>query len=278
MSIRNKRNYKLVFGSGSDAIVVTPPFNITFDGIKSLSGKAANTLDVEIFNLNRQHRESLVKDVDVNVTRYIPIELSVGYGDKLNVIYKGSVLRGFNKRNGPDHITRLECLDGGLDLTQSFTSRAIVDNKNAVKMCLLDMPNTTEGKIKARPDLIRPRVLVGPTGEILDKLAGDDNFFIDNEQVYMLGSDQVVTTNAARVNPSTGLLDTPERDQGIITIETMLNPSIRLGGLVELESTTAPHLDGLYKVDTIGYKGEYDGSDWRQTVSGILAYDYEMIL
>jgi len=40
---------------------------------------------------------------------------------------------------------------------------------------------------------------------------------------------------------------------------------------------TAPHLNGVYRLETITYKGDNYGSTWGQTVSCILQPNYTVI-
>lgn len=273
---RFERNYELVFGTGATAVTVRPPFRIAFDGNKSF-GSLANRLNVDIYNLTPANRQALVRDEVTNADVVIPIQLSVGYQDRLETIFKGTVHRGFTGRNGVDFISRLECLDGGADILNSFVSTTVIGAQQLVDAILADMPNLTAGQISRRGDLIRPRVLVGNAAKLLEDVANGDELFIDQEQVYIIKSDEAVTLNAVEVSPNTGLLNTPERDQGIITFETMLNPAIRLGGVVSLESTTAPHLNGIYRVDTITYKGDYEGTEWLQLVRGVQSANFRTV-
>lgn len=274
---RFNRDYELTIGIGDTAVTIRPPLRIVYDGTKSLS-RAANRLDVHIYNLTRAKREALVKDIDIQATKYIPITLKVGYEGRLEQIYKGSVHIGSNSRQGANHVTKLECLDGGFDIRNSFTSKTVKGSENAVDAAVEDMPNTGKGKITSpENDLVRPKVMVGNSADMLAEAIGEADFFIDSEQVYILKSNEVVSLAAAKVSAGTGLLDTPERDQGIISFASMMNPTIRLAGLVDLEAETAPHLNGLYRVDTINYKGDYDGASWAQFCKGVLAQGVELI-
>jgi len=61
-----------------------------------------------------------------------------------------------------------------------------------------------------------------------------------------------------------------------LTFVTMLNPAIKLGGLVKLETVFTHYLDGIYKVKAITISGDTDGDDWSQLVVCIKAPNYEV--
>ena len=55
-----------------------------------------------------------------------------------------------------------------------------------------------------------------------------------------------------------------------VTFSTLMNPFIKIGGRVNLSSKVAPHLDGIYRVDSIVYNGDNRGQDWKQDCTGFL--------
>lgn len=268
--MRFDRDYELVIGFDDQALVIRPPLRIAFSGQKSITG-GLNKLNLAIYNLKESNRLRIVKDPTDPTdqkSKYIPIQLKVGYDGKLDKVFKGSVHRGYNERQGPDIISKIECLDGGFDAITSFTSKTIVGKDDAVKAIIADMANTKPGKITKQKQLIRPKVLVGNSYQLIEQsLANDEDFFIDNEAIYIIKNDEIVSTFVPNVNSATGLIGTPTRDQGKVTFETFMNLELNLAGLCKLESDIAPHINDIYKIDTIGYDGDYMGSDWKMTVT-----------
>ena len=273
--LRFDRNYELVITVGSTKITIKPPMRIAFNCDKSTRG-GLNSLNLQVSNLQESTRLKLVKDTEER--KRILIELSIGYGDSLGLIYKGSVMTGLNARNGADIVTTLDCLDGGFDAQRSYTSRTLKSGQAIVDSVLGDMVNTEKGKVTAQSDLLRPKVLVGNSLKLLrDRLADDEALFIDNEQLSIIKNDEVVSRLIPIVNAATGLISTPEREQKRVTFKTQLNPAIITGGLSKLEAKTAPHLDGIYKIDTISYSGDNYGSEWAQACTGELRPNYKVL-
>lgn len=273
---RFDRDFKLtVQVSAGRTVEIAPPLRVSFSANKSVSG-GLNKLTLNIFNLQESNRLALVKDAEQNTQ--IPLSFSVGYNSELKLLFKGTVHRGSNSREGTDLVTELECLDGGFDLLTSFTSQTVKGKARSVDSILADMPNTGKGKLTNQQELIRPKVLVGASSKLIDELIGDgETWYIDDEKLYIIKDDEVVSSYIPVVSAVTGLLNTPTREQSKVTFDTLMNPTLKIAGLCQLRSTTAPHLDGVYKIESIGYTGDNYGAKWSQSVTGILASNYTVL-
>jgi len=266
---RFSRNYVLVITVDGRNVVITPPMQIVFEVTKSIRG-GLNKMNIQITNLAESKRLSLVKDAEQR--KIMPIGLSVGYQDRIELIFKGTIHTGSNSRQGPDLLTSLECLDGGEDFLNSFTARTVEGGRRAIDAALEDMPNTGTGKITDRPVLTRPKVLVGNSARLIDDMVGPgETWYIDDEQLYVIKDNEVTSGLKPVVSAATGLISTPTRDSKLVTFETLMNPSVKIGGLASLKSSTAPHLDGIYRIETISYSGDNYGAAWTQTCTGTLA-------
>jgi len=269
MTDRFGRNYELVVGEGLTAVIIKPPMRIVFSCSKSGDGQGVNRMSCRIYNLKSDTRLRLVKDAE-DLDKYIKFQLMVGYGDTIETIFKGSVHVGHNRFEMPDHVTTLESLDGGVDFLKSYTSATVKGSSAAVNQLLKDMPNTEIGKITNLANLSRPKVLVGNSIECLSSMLDPDtNWYIDSEQLYVVRGTEVTQNYIPVLSASTGLLNTPERQNRIVGCETMMNPALRIGGRCELKSKNAPHLNAVYKIYSIEYNGDYEGQDWKQSIKMI---------
>lgn len=267
---RFDRNYELTI----NGLVIKPPIRVAFSCDKTGGSGGRNRLTIKIYNLKESNRLALAKDKETQ--KYIPVSFSVGYDGALQLLFKGDVLSGKNYREGPEFITEIDALDGGYDLKNSFTSKTI--KTDAVNGLLDDFSNISKGKITKRQPLTRPRVLVGSTVKLLNEVMADgETWFIDNEELYVLKQNEVVSSFVPVVDASTGLLNTPVREQSKVSFSTLLNPTLRIAGLCYLKSKTAPHVNGIYKIENIGYSGDNYGSDWSQTVVGVVAANYKVV-
>jgi hypothetical protein len=269
------RDYQLTIGVGNQAVVVVPPINITFSATKS-TDVALNKLTLKVWNLRQANRLALVKDEDED--EYTPLELSVGYQGRMPLLFRGSVHKGEHQREGADFVNTIECLDGGQDALNSFTSVTVRGKDQAIRAALGDMPNTAEGAITPHTQLVRPKVLVGNSARLItDMLDDNEAMFIDDEQLFVLRNDEVRTDLAPLVTARTGLMNKPQASKGEVTFQTIMNPTLKVAGLCELASITAPSLNGVYRIKQINYSGDYTGSDWTQTVTAERAANYKEV-
>lgn len=261
---RTGRNYELFIEIDGRSVLVRPPIRVAFSGSKSVAG-GLNRIDLTVYNLEENKRLGIAKDPEQQ--KYIPLQFSVGYGDRLEPLFRGSVYTATNSRDGAEIVTEIECLDGGFDYQFSETDRTISAGADPVAALLQDMPNTSRGVIEPRQPLLRPKVMSGRTARMLDEITAEDEFwFIQDERLNIIKEGQQIGATIPLVSPATGLLETPEREQQVVTFKTRFNPAIKAGGLLELESTLAPQMNGTYQARTITYDGDLDGSAWEQTV------------
>lgn len=272
--MRYDRDYELTIQTELErAIVVRPPFNIAFSADKS-TDKSLNKMNIKVFGLNEANQLAIVKNAQEK--KNFEVALKVGYKDGIETIFRGYVNIGERSRQGADLPLVLECIDGGYDARFSFTSKT-VKGKSAIDSILEDMPNTKRGKITEQKKLIRPRVLVGNSWKLIREQLNDEQYFIDNGQLNILNGNEVVSSFIPVVQASTGLISTPTREESTVTFQTMMNPSLKIGGLCSINSVYAPALNGIYKINTIGYDGEYEGASWMQTVTCDLTKDYVVL-
>lgn len=256
-------------------MTVRPPLRIAFSALKSISGMGLNKMDCTIYGLKESSRDIFQKDVEQQ--KLVNIQLKIGYQGDLKTIFSGQLHRGNSKLTSNGYETAFQCLDGGYDFFHSFTSRTVAGKDNAIDSILGDMPNTEKGKVTKFQQLARPKVLMGNSYNLLRNMVGEnESIHIEKGRVNILKDNEVIKTSVPLIDAESGLIDTPERESGIVTFTSVLNPFIVPAGKVNLVSAVAKHLNGFYKVDTIGYKGDTEGTDWNQkvtclTVGGLIA-------
>jgi len=268
------RDYEIIVTTkNGEVIKISPNIRIQFEATKSVKG-GLNSCRVSIYNLNETNRRHLVKDKTDQKTM-MPFLLQAGY-EKIETIFQGTITESYSERRGADIITTLVCHDGGHDFLTSYTSKTV--KSNDIEYILEDMPNIKKGKVTKRVKLHRPKVLVGSSFKIIeDMLKEDETVFIDNEKLHILKDNEITDDLSVIVSPETGLLKTPSKKESEVTFQTMMNPSLKISGLCEIQSTISKELNGVYKVNTIKYSGDTDGADWKQEVSCSLSEKYEVV-
>lgn len=284
MTDRFLRDYRLTIGIGAQAVVISPPFRIRFSVDKSDKADL-NKATIKIDGLNEDKRRRLVRDPDEKPEKdkdgkdkptsnsnkgYFPVLLEIGYQGKLETIFRGSIDEaGSVRENDGQFVTTISAMDGGEDFLRGFVATSVTSKAAAIDAALGTMPNTKKGKIGAQADISRPKILVGNSMAVISEMLDPgQRWFIDDERLNILGGNEVVSGYVPVVSAETGLINTPEADKKEVTVTTFLNPSIKVGGLYQLISVTAPHRNGVYKCKLITYSGDIDGSDWFQRVTG----------
>jgi hypothetical protein len=265
---RFNRNYQLIIEVEGGLVDIRPSLGIAFSITKSIYG-GLNKANIKVTNLNESNRLKLVKDVEDNIN--IPFQLYVGYGTDLDLLFKGTMHKGSSSRSGVDFVTSIESLDGGFDFLNSFTSKTVKNKDAAIDGILGDMPNTVKGFITPQNKVTRPIVMVGNSVKMIEKhINSEETYYIDDGKLYIINKTDITGDFIPVVSAETGLLNTPSRQNKRVSFSTLLNPSIKIGGRVKLVSVTAPHLDGIYKVEDCIYAGDYYGQDWNQDITGTL--------
>jgi len=267
MSFRFKRDYRLFIRlSEIDVVEIKPPLRIQFEGKKTIISDV-NELKLNIYNLNLDKRNKLIKDKaqQGEDDKYLQVILQVGY-DTLIDVFIGNIYEAGTRKQGADFITTLVCKDGGFDFRNSFTSKTVTPSVSIIDELLKDMPNTKKGKVTTSNPRVRPKVLVGATADLIqENLNNDETFFIENEKLNIIKENELIDNIAVVVSSNTGLLNTPLKQETFVIVETLINPAIKTGGQVQLISDII-ELNNLYRVDTIEYKGDLRGQDWKQVL------------
>ena len=271
---RFERDYQLIVRTPQSEVVVEPPFQISFDALKAIDGFGQNKLTIDVYNLAERNRLAMVKDTEESTN--IEVLFSVGYRGSRELIFNGRVQRGSNRREGADMVTQLYCLGVSGDFLRKFISKSV--KADQVDAILSGLSGIRRGKITELQQLIRPKVLIGTAPRLLSDIVGNDaTWYVDNGALNILKDDEVISSFIPVVSAETGLINTPEREQKLVTFETLMNPSIKIGGLVNLKTKTAPHLNGVYKIQTIAYTGDNYGDAWYQMCTGLLKPNYTVI-
>jgi hypothetical protein len=294
---RFNRNYSLeIITFNNQKITIQPEIKITFDVTKSVKG-GLNNGTIQIFNLSQSKRNQIVKDEDLEEedkekkeekkttsqedgirtlpADYMQFELKAGY-TKIETIFKGAISKASSKKQGADFVTTIEAYDGLYDMQNSYTSKVVKGKVS--EQIIKDMPTVKKGKITEQSPLLRPRVLVGNSFKILEEnLALNETYYVDDGVIHIIKEKEVTSGYIPLVNSETGLLNTPEKMQKEVKFETMMNPLLRIGGLMQLESLYDKRFNGIYKINTIHYTGDYSGNDWKQEVFCIACNDYKVV-
>lgn len=248
-----------------NAIVIEPPLTINFNIHRSVMS-ALNVMTLQIYNLSIGTRNSIFQDrFDIN--RY-KIVVEMGYvPDGMAVVFIGDIFEANSTREGANVITTIQARDGGFDTNQSTVSTTLKAGQTLNSTChflAAQFPNLRVGKITdetpgMKADYARPIILEGATFNLLKQYvlpSGLNQIWIDLEIVNITGIQEVIfNNNLLEIDASTGLINTPQRDNSFLTVTTLLEPRAIMGQSVAVKSSVLPQYNGVYKIVGVTHKG-----------------------
>jgi hypothetical protein len=252
--------------SGLD-ITIKLPFTVQFD-IERHNYASANRAEIRIYNLSKIHRAAI--QMDQWILGYMNVSFHAGYGEgpQWPLIFSGNAHRAYSYRQGVDFITVIEAFDGGNGIREAYTAFSAPAD-TPMNSILSQMANdlapygVSVGAISDFPGTVpRGQAFSGNTMQLLSELS-NNNAFIDSSALNILKAGDVIAREALLINSATGLLGTPIKEQTYILLETLFEPRVAVGTLVQVQSTTfTPSLeavkkpyDGTHEVSSVHHKG-----------------------
>lgn len=263
--IKFGRNYELkVETLSGSTLTIGLPFTCEFD-ITRNTLSSANVCQVRLYNLSELNRNQIYFNA-FNQSKFRSIILKAGYGDTLTTVFTGNISQAWSVREGVNFITQIECYDGGFAFVNGNVDIAFPAGTpltTVIATLMAQLPNISIGAIGNFTGVLnRGNTYSGNPAQLLFELTGGA-FFVDNGKAYALQSDEFVPQLGAAaqsqpivvVNDQTGLLNTPVLEQTIVRFEMLFEPSLNIGRLVSLQSTTNKNLNGIYKITSVKHRG-----------------------
>lgn len=254
-------------------VTIPPQFTVEFD-IERYFMSASQKGTFRIYNLAEKTRNLLRKDqYAMNVQR--GVQFRAGYGnDPLQLCFNGQLMLADSYRRGHDFITEIEAFDGGFAMANAYTASTVAAGTSARDVIIKlakSLPGTKGTPIVGNFDTSHPRArtLVGSTWGILLEESG--NFCtIDNGQVKALKNNEAIEAPIPVITAASGLLGSPRRSATNLEFDILFEPSLTVGQLVSLESSTNKLFNGVYKVSGFRHHGVISpvmSGECRSTVS-----------
>lgn len=260
------RQLKLVIGSDKESLEITN-LRVIFEVKKTLTPEP-NPAVIRIYNLNASHRNLLTSK------EFNRASLSVGY-EELRQIYAGDIVEANTLRDGEDFISELICGDGFKAYTSSMVNKTLSAGKSdaeilkentqsmGIETGVVDLPKDRQ--------LPRGKVMFGDPRELLHKIAknNDAQWSIQDGQMTVLPKDKVLADNEGFVlSQETGMVGSPEKTDDGLSLTCLCNPSLRIGGLVRVQSIMSEY-NGDYKITELSHEGDFLGDDWYSQITCI---------
>jgi hypothetical protein len=276
------RKVRATFSGSTGSLVVNPggiakhEMKIAFDISKGIES-SQNTAVVGIWNLNEGHRNAVGKELD-NITLeagYIP----PGESGNVGIIFKGQMRDVEHRRDGPDIITRLSCGDGDkafrrAAISKTFPKGTKVEDVVEELYKQMEKEGIDRGEWKFPQDMPpykRPYSMCGSCTRELDTIGRGRGFYWSSQNGVMeiMPADGYIG-GIVLITPETGMIDTPTITDNGVKVSALLNPEIRPGRRVRIESQTLEMNaeGGEYRVSQCAYNGDNRDGDFRVEIQG----------
>lgn len=276
------RKVRATLSGSAGSLVVNPggiathELKVAFEVSKGIES-SQNTASVSIWNLNEGHRNSVGKELD-------DITLEAGYmppngGSNVGIIFKGQIRDVEHTRQGPDIITTISCGDGDKAFRRATISKTFPKG-TAVKDVVEELYKQLEAEGIDRgewkfpedmPDFKRPYSMCGSCSRELDTIGRGRGFYWSSQNGVMeiIPADGFVG-GIVLITPRTGMVGTPTLTDNGVKVSALLNPEIRPGRRVRIESETLEMNaeGGEYRVSQCTYAGDNRDDDFVVDIHG----------
>lgn len=224
----------------------------------------ANTAKVTLYNIAPIVRESLAMGWEVTI--------QAGYQGIFSILFRGIIQKTKSHRDGPDIVTDMECLDGGNVLNYMTVSKTYPKGTSwiAVVQDVASYFNVHVGTVLGLPKATFPRGITvhGQCSQIIQRLCHPYRleFSIQDGLLTILPKDAHLGTMAIVLNKDTGLLGIPSVTLTGIEFEALLNPYLKAGQIVLLQSKNKLS-DGYCKIRGVKFQGDTFGEKWTAACS-----------
>lgn len=242
-----------------DVIQITNPFTLEFS-IQRKALASVNTGTFRIYNLNEDTRNSLYKDY-TNLLCLRKVVLRAGYEDPLPIIFSGNIkwCTSARKKGQTNFVTEIEAYDWSFAMSNSYSNWNIpgtVSKQRVIDQLIKDMSGlgVSRGLVRSYSEEYKDVVVSGETWERL-KTETQGACYIDNGKVNVLNEDDCFVGDINEISSRTGLLGSPKRSETYVMAEMLFEPTLVIGQLAELQTSSQKMFNGQYKVVGINHQG-----------------------
>jgi len=259
-------------------------FRIAFN-VELTSEKNANACSVSIYNLNRSSRSFLELErrprLSTNKTiRPLTLTLKAGLGPNPEILFQGQIdgEKTRTEKSGPDVITTVECGDGRFALRNTVINKTFapgVSLEQAIEHIRDQLGVGKSGNGNnwlgiTKETFSQGLTMSGSAPEILDQLATkqDLDWSIQDNKLQIKPKGQPIKLPTLIISPDTGLLSIPKRTNYGVEFSILLDPAIRPGRPVEVQSMYLNQDRGsnYFIVKRVQTQGDNFTGAWASTV------------
>jgi|SRR5579884_2617901 len=280
MSLLYGRVAKVIVGPPGQIGKEVTDLRITFK-IEKTSESNPNTATISVYNMAKDTRSLCEKKGNAVV-------LKCGYDTNIPLVFSGDIAKCTTEKQGPDIITTMEAGDGQVafdtsTFDQSFAPGATVQS---IFQQVTGSFGVAVGPLLGIPNdsVNNGMTLSGDSKKHMDDLTKKYGmeWSIQDGQIQVAPKNTPVFGTAVLLNSETGLIGSPKRvkilkansdpllgdfnkDAGV-TFRSLLNPKLKPGQLVSLQSV---NVTGLYTCRKVVHSGDTHSMPWQSECDAI---------
>jgi hypothetical protein len=239
------------------------PFTVEFDVTQNTMAAVTDS-NFRIYNLAETTRAQLRQDAygygQDSYGQFRFMSFAAGYGDNLSNLFSGNLLQAWSVRQGPDWITTVVAQDYGAANVHAQFKQAYSAG-TPVQAIILDLIDAlrpygiSRGTVSQFDGtLVRGNTYCGNPADLLREITGGA-FFVSNGRAYCLRDNEAFQGELPVLSPASGLRNTPVRENSFVHLEMILEPRLKVGQIVKLESLTGEGMNGEWKVVSLRHQG-----------------------
>ena len=284
------RKATLVLVEGDKALDLSE-FHFQFNTVQQ-DVESPNNCTIRVYNLS----ESTVRQVRGEFSRVI---LQAGYDGNYGVIFDGTIRQfRIGRVNATDKYLDILAADGDLAYNWGVVRKTVAagstpDSRIKAAIDAMAPHGVTAGYLMPFTGGVLPRgkVLFGMARAVLREEAENQlaTWDISGGKVNFVAREHYLPGITVKLNALTGMVGRPEQTNEGIRVKSLLNPRVRLGGLLEINNASINQTvnqnpnappgpafnqysgvqllatvtnDGLYRVFVIEHDGDTRGTAW----------------
>ncbi|MGG2044122.1 phage protein [Burkholderia gladioli] len=288
MTAQFGRKISLIIGPDSGNALDLSALRIVFH-VRRGDTQTPNSLRVRVYNVSDNTSQS------AESKEFTRVVLQAGYEGSYGIIFDGSIVQVRRGReSATDTYLDITAADGDMAYNFAFVNTTLAagaTQSDIVNACIRSMATygVTAGYIPDLPNnpLPRGRVLFGLARDHLEVVARTTQtlWSIQDGKLQIVPETSYVPGDIPVIDRKSGMVGMPEQTQNGIKVRMLLNPSIKIGRLIQLDNSSIQKFefglsvsdqpnnyfaatqnkingDGFYYVMDLGMWGDTRGNDW----------------
>lgn len=241
--------------------------------ISKYMGVVMNEATIDIYNLAKEDIEYLTTFTSqfIAYEKRKRIRIFGGYKDtSVGLLFDGDIVEAL-PTTPPDIILRCKAMTGHYG-NSTIISKSItqpISVKDTLKQCSewvgkeINDFSTTDRKIDGFYFTGASTQLIGQINNIPDITCFED----DGEIIVVDSKNPDIQKGVKLINSSSGMIDIPQPDALGIKVKILLDPDIKLGQTIKIESSLIPACNGQYWIYEFTHRGHLRGSEFYTELS-----------